>query len=41
VAVCQTAVEMLAKRIASPDSPVQKRLIVPHIEPKGSVQTVA
>lgn len=41
VAVCQTAVEMLAKRIASPDSPVQKRLIVPHLEPRGSVETVA
>jgi DNA-binding LacI/PurR family transcriptional regulator len=41
VAVCQTAVEMLAKRIASPDSPVQKRLIVPHIEAKGSVQAAA
>jgi len=41
VAVCQIAVEMLAKRIASPDSPVQKRLIVPHLEAKGSVETAA
>jgi hypothetical protein len=32
---------MLAKRIASPDSPVQKRLIVPHLEPRGSVETLA
>ncbi|WP_205324678.1 LacI family DNA-binding transcriptional regulator [Glycomyces sp. YM15] len=41
VAVCQAAVEMLAKRIASPESPAQKRLVVPHLEAKGSVATVA
>lgn len=37
-AVCQAAVEMLVNRIASPDSPAQKRLIVPHLEAKGSVE---
>nr|WP_277605226.1 LacI family DNA-binding transcriptional regulator [Glycomyces sp. L485] len=41
VAVAQAAVEMLGKRIASPDSPVHKRLIMPHLEPRASVETVA
>jgi DNA-binding LacI/PurR family transcriptional regulator len=41
VGVCQAAVEMLAKRIASPESPVQNRLIVPHLASKGSVETAA
>ncbi|MEV3939096.1 LacI family DNA-binding transcriptional regulator [Glycomyces sp. NPDC049804] len=41
VVVCQAAVEMLAKRIASPGSPAQKRLIVPHLESKGSVETAS
>ena len=39
MAVCQAAVDMLAKRIASPESPAQKRLIVPHLEAKGSVES--
>lgn len=39
VAVAQTAVEMLCKRIASTDGPTQKRLIAPRLEPRGSVET--
>jgi DNA-binding LacI/PurR family transcriptional regulator len=36
-AVVQDAVEMLGKRIASPDAPAQKRLVVPRLDRKGSV----
>ncbi|GAB3227457.1 LacI family DNA-binding transcriptional regulator [Glycomyces halotolerans] len=38
VAVAQTAVEMLGKRIASPDGPARQRLIVPHLEVRDSVE---
>ncbi|WP_199041001.1 LacI family DNA-binding transcriptional regulator [Glycomyces salinus] len=38
VAVAQTAVEMLCKRIAEPDRPARKRLVTPRLEPRDSVE---
>ncbi|GAB4004501.1 LacI family DNA-binding transcriptional regulator [Glycomyces albus] len=40
VAIARTAVAMLCERIASPDRTAQRRLIVPHLEPRDSVETL-
>ncbi|WP_051393616.1 LacI family DNA-binding transcriptional regulator [Glycomyces arizonensis] len=40
-AVAQAAVELLCRRLAAPDSPVQRQLVTPHLEEKSSVAPLA